>query len=107
MTDRLSPLPISLTQFFYAIGKLVRPARLFFYKPDTEDRVTVYTDPGLRSAARSARAERRLGPRAADLRRHRALPGAHLRQLGRAHRGHPVAAGQPAPAGGGGGGRRR
>jgi hypothetical protein len=39
--------PISLTQFFYQSGKIVRPARLFFYKPGTEDRVTVYTDAGL------------------------------------------------------------
>lgn len=39
--------PISLTQFFYQSGKIVRPARLFFYAPSTEDRVTVYTDPGL------------------------------------------------------------
>jgi hypothetical protein len=39
--------PLSLTQFFYDSGKLVRPARLFFYKPGTEDRVTVYTDVGL------------------------------------------------------------
>jgi hypothetical protein len=39
--------PISLAQFFYQSGKLVRPARLFFFKPATEDRVTVYTDPAL------------------------------------------------------------
>jgi hypothetical protein len=39
--------PISLAQFFYASGKLVRPARLFFYKPNTEDAITVYTEPTL------------------------------------------------------------
>jgi microcystin-dependent protein len=40
--------PISLAQFFYQSGQLVRPARLFFYKPGTtEDPVVVYTDPGL------------------------------------------------------------
>jgi hypothetical protein len=39
--------PISLTQFFYQSGKIVRPARLFFYAPSTEDRVTVYSDAAL------------------------------------------------------------
>lgn len=39
--------PISLTQFFYASGKIVRPARLFFYKPQTEDLVVVFTEPTL------------------------------------------------------------
>lgn len=39
--------PLSLTCFFYDSGELVRPARLFFYKPNTEDAVTVYTDPTL------------------------------------------------------------
>ena len=32
------------TQFFYVDGTLVRPARLFFYRPQTEDPITVYTD---------------------------------------------------------------
>lgn len=45
VTSALSPL--SLTCFFYDSGELVRPARLFFYKPNTEDAVTVYTDPTL------------------------------------------------------------
>ena len=39
--------PISLAQFFYQSGKLVRPARLYFYKPNTEDSYTVYTEPTL------------------------------------------------------------
>ena len=71
--------PISLTQFFYAAGKLVRPARLYFYKPETEDLVIVYQDPALGSAARSAGAERRFGPGAAGLCRRRALPRPRLR----------------------------
>jgi len=45
VTSALSP--ISLTQFFYENGELVRPARLFFYHPTTLDRITVYQDAGL------------------------------------------------------------
>jgi microcystin-dependent protein len=36
--------PISLQTFFYPSGELVRPARLFFYHPDTVDPLTVYAD---------------------------------------------------------------
>jgi len=39
--------PISLAQFFYQSGKIVRPARLYFYRPGTEDGYTVYTEPTL------------------------------------------------------------
>jgi hypothetical protein len=39
--------PISLTQFFYENGTLVKPARLFFTHPETTDPLTVYTDAGL------------------------------------------------------------
>ena len=42
-TSALSP--ISLTQFFYSSGELVRPARLRFYRPQTLDPIAVYTDP--------------------------------------------------------------
>jgi microcystin-dependent protein len=45
VTSMLSPL--SLTQFFYESGELVRTARLFFYHPSTLDPITVYQDAGL------------------------------------------------------------
>ena len=45
VTSMLSPL--SLTQFFYESGELVRTARLFFYHPSTLDKITVYQDAGL------------------------------------------------------------
>jgi len=45
VTSALSPL--SLTQFFYESGELVRTARLFFYHPSTLDKITVYQDAAL------------------------------------------------------------
>jgi len=44
MTIASALSPISLAQFFYPSGKLVRPARLYFYKPNTEDPYTVFTE---------------------------------------------------------------
>jgi microcystin-dependent protein len=36
--------PISLQTFFYENGAIVRPSRLFFFHPQTESPLTVYTD---------------------------------------------------------------
>ena len=47
MTVASALSPISLTQFFYDSGKIVRPARLYFYQPGTTNQVIVYTNPDL------------------------------------------------------------